>query len=316
MATLTVPAQVPDVNEDCEQLHKAFSGWGTNEDLIITILAHRNASQRKAIREAYAQTNGGDLLKTLDKELTSDFERLISMWTLEPMERDAVLANEATKKWSAADRVLVEISCTRSMHELLMAKQFYHSKFKKSIEEDVAHHTTGDFRKFVLPLVSSYRYEGNEVDSGLAESESKLLHEHISNKEYAHDDIIKLLATRSKAQIKATLNHYKDDFGQELDKDLEIDPSNEFLAMLRATVKCLVCPEKYFQEVISLAINKKGTDEGALTRIVATRAEVDMKIIMDEYQQHNDGPLDRAIAKDTHGDYEKMLLALIGHDDA
>jgi hypothetical protein len=27
-------------------------------------------------------------------------------------------------------------------------------------------------------------------------------------------------------------------------------------------------------------------------------------------------PLDHAIAKDTSGDYEKMLLALIGHGDA
>lgn len=49
-------------------------GWGTNEDLIISILGHRNASQRKVIRETYAQTFGEDLLKALDKELTSDFE--------------------------------------------------------------------------------------------------------------------------------------------------------------------------------------------------------------------------------------------------
>lgn len=51
-----------------------FAGWGTNEELIISILAHRNASQRKAIRQAYAQTYEEDLLKALDKELTNDFE--------------------------------------------------------------------------------------------------------------------------------------------------------------------------------------------------------------------------------------------------
>jgi annexin A7/11 len=42
--------------------------------LIISILAHRNAAQRKLIRETYAQTHGEDLLKDLDKELSSDFE--------------------------------------------------------------------------------------------------------------------------------------------------------------------------------------------------------------------------------------------------
>lgn len=51
-----------------------FAGWGTNEELIISILAHRNAAQRKSIRQTYAQTYEEDLLKALDKELTNDFE--------------------------------------------------------------------------------------------------------------------------------------------------------------------------------------------------------------------------------------------------
>jgi len=55
-------------------LPNVIVGWGTNEGLIISILAHRHAGQRKVIRETYAQTFGEDLLKVLDKELTSDFE--------------------------------------------------------------------------------------------------------------------------------------------------------------------------------------------------------------------------------------------------
>lgn len=99
-------------------------------------------------------------------------------------------------------------------------------------------------------------------------------------------------------------------------QDLKADPKDEFLALLRSTVKCLIRPERYFEKVIRLAINRRGTDEGALTRVVSTRAEVDLKFIADEYQRRNSVPLERAIVKDTTGDYEKMLLALIGHDDA
>ncbi|XWS15008.1 hypothetical protein CRYUN_Cryun35bG0057900 [Craigia yunnanensis] len=90
MATLTVPATVPSVSEDCEQLRKAFSGWGTNEGLIIDILGHRNADQRKLILQAYTEAYGEDLLKA------------------------------------------------------------YHARYKKSLEEDVAQHTTGDLRKMHL----------------------------------------------------------------------------------------------------------------------------------------------------------------------
>lgn len=52
----------------------------------------------------------------------------------------------------------------------------------------------------------------------LAKSEAKLLHEKISNKEYNDDDLIRILATRSKAQVNATLNHYKDAFGKDINK--------------------------------------------------------------------------------------------------
>ncbi|KAL6573287.1 Annexin Gh1 [Orobanche hederae] len=313
MSSLCVPSHVPSVAEDCEQLHKAFSGWGTNEDLIISILGHRNAAQRKVIRQVYAETYGEDLLKALDKELTSDFERVVMLWTLDPPERDAYLANEALKRWTCSNQVLVEIACTRSPKQLLLAREAYHARFKRSIEEDVAHHTFGDFRKLLVPLVSSYRYGGDDVNLTLAKTEAKLLHEKISEKAYSCDDVIGILTTRSKAQINATLNQYKNLFGNDINKDLRVDPKDEFLSILRATVKCLVCPEKYFEKVIRLAINKLGTDEGTLARVVATRAEVDMKIIKDEYHKRNSVPLDRAIAKDTTGDYESMLLTLIGH---
>ncbi|KAJ9170343.1 hypothetical protein P3X46_018458 [Hevea brasiliensis] len=316
MATLKVPAHVPPPSEDAEQLHKAFQGWGTNESLIISILAHRNAPQRNLIRQTYAEAYGEDLLIALDKELSSDFERSVLLWTLDPAERDAYLANEATKKFTSSNWVLMEIACTRSSVELFKVRQAYHARYKRSIEEDVAYHTTGDFRKLLVPLVSAFRYEGQEVNLTLAKSEAKILHEKISNKAYNDDEIIRILSTRSKAQLNATLNHYNNTFGNAINKNLKVDPKDEFLKLLRATIKCLTCPEKYFENVLRLAINKLGTDEWALTRVVTTRAEVDMQRIKEEYHRRNSVPLDRAISGDTSGDYEKMLLALIGHGDA
>ncbi|GFY96418.1 annexin 7 [Actinidia rufa] len=290
MSTVTVPAQVPSVTEDCEQLRKAFSGWGTNEELIISILAHRNAAQRKSIRQTYAETYEEDLLKALDKELTNDFERVVKLWTLDPAERP-----HRNYFWQGKRIMLI-------LRNLL--KRMLHTT------------QTGDFRKLLVPLVSSYRYDGDEVNMTLAKTEAKILHENILKKAYSHEDLIRILATRSKAQINATLNHYKNEFGQDINKDLKADPKDEFLAILRATVKCLTCPEKYFEKVLRLAINKRGTDEGGLTRVVVTRAEVDMQVIKEVFHRRNTVSLDHAIAKDTGGDYEKMLLALTGHDDA
>jgi hypothetical protein len=316
MASLKVPQCVPPPAEDCEQLHKAFSGWGTNEKLIIDILGHRNATQRNLIRQTYSETYGHDLLKTLDKELTRDFEKVVLLWTLGPWERDAVLAEEAARKWCPRNHVLIEIACTRSSNELFSVKQAYHAKFKRSLEEDVASHIKGEFRKLLLPLVSTYRYEGPEVNMRLAKSEAKILHEKISDKAYDDEEVIRILTTRSKMQLCATFNHYTDEFGNEIEKDLECDSDNEFLSALVTITSCISNPVTYFEQVLRTAINRRGTDEDALTRIISTRAEVDMEVIKEQYYKRNSVPLGGAIKKDTTGDYEDMLLALIGYEDA
>ncbi|URE28007.1 ANX [Musa troglodytarum] len=316
MSTLTFPGSLPSPADDCEQLHKAFQGWGTNEGLIISVLAHRPAAHRREIRRAYAEIYGEDLLKSLDKELTRDFERAVLLWVMDAAERDAVLANEVVRKWSPGNRVLIEIAVARTAGELFAAKRAYQARFKRSLEEDVAAHTNGDFRKLLVPLVSSYHYEGSEVNTSLAKSEAKMLHEKIKGKDYSHEEVIRILTTRSKAQLLATFNDYKNQFGNPINKDLKSDPKNEFLSALRAIIRCITCPERYLEKVIRLAINKLGTDEGALTRVITTRAEVDMKQIKELYYKRNSVTLYHSVKKDTTGDYEDFLLALIGRDDA
>lgn len=72
---------------------------------------------------------------------------MVLLWTLDPSERDAVLTYEATKRWTKSNHVLVEIACTRPPKEMILAREAYHVRYKTSLEEDVAYHTTGEFRK-------------------------------------------------------------------------------------------------------------------------------------------------------------------------
>lgn len=143
------------------------------------------------------------------------------LWTIDPIERDILLATEAINKKKnniAGHYVIMEIACTRTSHELFLVRQSYMSRFSTTLEEDVAHRSTGDFRKFLVPLVTAYRYEGPEINMTLAKSEAKTLHEKISSKAYNHDEFIRILTTRSKPQINATLNQYKDQFGKSINK--------------------------------------------------------------------------------------------------
>lgn len=79
-------------------------------------------------------------------------QRVVHLWTMAPPERDACLANEAIKRLPGSSCFIMEIACARSSVDLFKARQNYQAHYKKSLEEDVADHADGDFRK-VLPYL-------------------------------------------------------------------------------------------------------------------------------------------------------------------
>lgn len=54
-------------------------------------------------------------------------------------------------------------------------------------------------------------------------------------------------------------------------------------------------------------------NEDALTRVIVTRAEKDLKEIKELYEKRTNNTLDQAISKETSGHYKKFLLALLGN---
>ncbi|XP_050235350.1 annexin-like protein RJ4 isoform X2 [Mercurialis annua] len=315
MASLIAPANNDSV-QDAETLQKAFKGWGTNEKAVISVLGHRNAAQRKQIRQAYWDLYQEDLVKRLESELTGDFERAVYRWILDPEDRDAVLANVALRK-SGDYQVIVEIGCVRSAEELLAVRRAYQARYKHSLEEDVAAHTKGDIRKLLVGLVTAFRYEGAEINARLAKSEADILQDAIKDKAYNHEEVIRILTTRSKTQLMATFNRFKDDHTTSITKALlgEHADNNEFTGLLRVAIRCCNEPIKYYEKVLRNAIRRVGTDEDALARVIVTRAEKDLSEIKELYYKSNSVPLDQAVAKETSGDYKAFLLALLGKED-
>ncbi|KAG1371130.1 annexin D3 [Cocos nucifera] len=318
MANITVPHPLPSPEEDAKKLRKAFQGLGTDEKAIIEVLGHRTAAQRAEIARTYAALYKETLVERLHSELSGDFRKAVILWVMDPAERDAKLANEALK--NKGDRhiwVIVEVACASDPDHLMAVRKAYCSLFSSSLEEDVASHFAHEqpLEQLLARLVSSYRYTGDHVDEGLAQSEAAELYNAIRKKQPHHEGVIRILSTRNKSQLKATFNHYKQDYGKAIDEDIESSGSNQFTSMLKVAVCCIGSPEKHFAEVVRSSVLGLGTDEDSLTRAIVTRAEIDMKKIKEEYKIRYKTALNADVIDDTSWDYKDFLLTLLGSAD-
>ncbi|KAG8391148.1 hypothetical protein BUALT_Bualt01G0157700 [Buddleja alternifolia] len=309
-------------------LTRAFSGLGVDENALISILGKWHPEQRQSFRKGtpdffiqderqFERWNDSHVL-----QLRQEFLRLneaIVLWTMHPWERDARLLKESLYKGPSQYNVLVEIAATRSAEELLGARRAYHSLFDHSVEEAVAFQVHTPDKKLLVALLSSYRYEGPKVNDEIAKLEAKTISNAIikGGALVEDEEIVRILSTRSKLHLKAVYKHYKEISGNYLDEDLDGVPR------LKETVECLITPQTYFSKVrfnhyvldASLRLNADEITKDALTRVIPTRADVDMKLIKEEYHKNYGADLPKKIQDVANGNYRDFLLTLIARGD-
>ncbi|XP_050385225.1 annexin D3 [Argentina anserina] len=317
MASLRVPETVPSPEQDCERLHKAFAGFGTDEEAVIWVLGHRNANQRREIIDTYQELYNKSLIDDLRSELSGDFRDAVILWTYDPPERDAKLARDALKKKKKTKgiehlKVLVEIACASSSHHLMAVRQVYGSLFECSLEEDIASNLSLPLRKLLVGLVSSYRYDKQLVDSGVASSEALKLHEAIKTKQLDHNHVVSILSTRNIFQLRETFECYKQNYGSPIQQDIKSCGDGDSESLLTLVITCIDTPEKHFAQVIKDSVVGLGTDEDSLNRAIVSRAEIDMIKIREEYSTLSKNSLEDDVKDDTSGDYRDFLLTLLG----
>jgi len=183
-------------------------------------------------------------------------QRAVILWMLELEERDAVASQRGGQEVAARE----PRACRDRVHTRLCAALHRQAGVPRALQA-LAGGGHRCARQRGLPQAvgatcSAYRYDGPEVNTRLAHSEAKILHEKIQHKSYSDVAIIRIRTTRSKAQLLATFNYYNDSFGHPINKDLKADPKDEYLKMLRAIIRCFTCPDRYFEKVARQAILK------------------------------------------------------------
>uniref|UniRef100_A0A671S985 Annexin n=1 Tax=Sinocyclocheilus anshuiensis TaxID=1608454 RepID=A0A671S985_9TELE len=306
-----------DPASDAQALRKAMKGFGTDEDTIIDIVAHRSNAQRQEIRQTFKSLLGRDLLADLKSELSKNLQRLILGLMMTPAEFEAKMMKKAMEGAGTDEHALIEILVTRSNQEIQEMCSAYQNAYKKSLEDAITSDTSGHFKRILISLAQGAREEDPaDMARALEDAQvNELADACNADPGDLEDKFMSILCTRSFPHLRRVFQEFvrcsNKDIEQIIKKEMSGDVKNAMFAIVRSVKN----QPSYFADRLYKAMKGLGTDDRALIRIMVSRSEIDLFNIRKEFKETHDASLHEFIQGDTSGDYRKTLLILCGGED-
>uniref|UniRef100_A0A673K230 Annexin n=1 Tax=Sinocyclocheilus rhinocerous TaxID=307959 RepID=A0A673K230_9TELE len=308
------PYQNFDPASDAQALRKAMKGFGTDEDTIIDIVAHRSNAQRQEIRQTFKSLLGRDLMADLKSELSKNLQRLILGLMMTPAEFEAKMMKKAMEGAGTDEHALIEILVTRSNQEIQEMCSAYQNAYKKSLEDAIASDTSGHFKRILISLAQVHLHSSC-IQTLTHSSYFELADACNADSGDLEDKFMSILCTRSFPHLRRVFQEFvrcsNKDIEQIIKKEMSGDVKNAMFAIVRSVKN----QPSYFADRLYKAMKGLGTDDRALIRIMVSRSEIDLFNIRKEFKETHDASLHEFIQGDTSGDYRKTLLILCGGED-
>jgi len=300
-----------DPETDAKVLYKAMKGLGTDEKTIISIVAFRSSAQLQQVAEKFVTMYGKTLEAWLKSELSGKFESCVLGRFYQPLGYQAYVCRKAMKGLGTNERALIDVICTKSNGDIELLKKIYSIMFQRDLVKDVTGETSGDFRRFLISLLSAGR-EDKPADEKRAETDAKDLYSAGEGKWGTDESKFNMIfATRSFAHLRAIFAAYKKLDGNDIEKAIQKEMSGDVRRAYLTLIRWIKDPIEYYSEVLYRSMKGLGTDDRTLIRTVLARCEIDLGMIKKKFEQLHQKTLDRAVKSETSGDYRRIMLALI-----
>ena len=300
------------VEQDCNILHKAMHGLGTDENAIINLVCSRNAAQRAEIRKKYSAFYGKDLITRIKKDLSGNFEDTVVGLFMTPPEYDAYCLYKAMKGLGTNEAVLIEIIGTRNNQEMQMIKDEFQKNYGKSLETWVKGDTSGNFRQLLIGLIQANRSMNTDPDPQVCESDAQDLYKAAEGR-WGKDasTFIRIFTQRSAAEMNLINDCYQKLRGKTLYQVIDKEFHGDTKKLLTTILEGLQSISTYYAWAIRESVQGIGTNDSRLVRVIVSRCEVDMPKIKKEYQRIFNRDLVKDVRSDTSGNYRKILTHLL-----
>jgi len=305
------PVKEFDAETDAKCLYKAMKGIGTNEKMIIHIVANRSTEQLKEIEKKF-KTMFGDVLKErLESELKGNLERVVLGRFYDRYEYQAYVARRAMKGAGTDEQALIDVVCSKTPAEMENVKTAYKNLFDRELIEDIESETSGDLRRILVAIATANR-ETKEVDVEEAKADAQRLYDAGEGKWGTDENIFnQIFALRSFEQLKVTWLYYRKLTGSLILDVIEKELSGKLRSAFLTIAQYIKDPITYYSEMMYNSMKGLGTDDERLIRAIVSRCEIDLQTVKERYNKLHDKTLEKRIKSETSGDYEKVLLALV-----
>jgi len=302
-----------DAEESAKSFRTAMKGFGTDEKTIIKEIINHTNAQRQLIKEKYQSMYGHTLEEDLKDELKGNFEDVVVALLTPRYTFEAQCLKAAMKGAGTNENVIIDLLCSKQSGEIEILKKAYADEYKSDLEKDIKDEEDGPLGRIFRSLASGDRPTGSAVDSNLAKEEAQKLYDAGEGKHLGTDEVefVRILISRSFAQLKATFDEYSKIAGRDIEKSIKREASGDLEDALLAIVKCIRNTPAYFAERLQESMKGAGTKDKDLIRILVSRSEVDLVEIEKEYERLYSKDLIKEIKKELSGDYEDIIVALL-----
>ena len=299
--------------QDAQQLKVALEK-PRNIDTIISIAAHRSNAQRQQIVQAYYNENKKNIRDDFRSVFSGNFQEALVSLFYEPVDYDCHQIYSAMKGIGTNEDTLIEIIGTRSNERINQIKQEYFQIYKKDLEAEIDSETSGFFKKILLALLKGERNVNpipDEQECGYCAK--RLYNTQKEKKDNLQDAYLEIFTKKSREELANISRQYYSWYNKTLMEEIERLFSSDTRRIFKAIIYSLLSPAEYFAYRLNKAMKGISTKDTILIRVLVTRDEIDISRIKRYFNQLYNKTLYDAVKKAVSGDYQKLLLELIGN---
>ncbi|KAJ2981633.1 hypothetical protein NUW58_g6641 [Xylaria curta] len=310
------PQIIPwDANPDAQALRAAMKGFGTDEKVLIQVLANKDPLQIEAIKAAYSRLFNRNLEKDIKSETSRYFELGLVAIVSGPLLHDVHLLHSAMDGPGTKEKVLNDVLLGRSNTDMIAIKGAYQRTFNRPLEHDVKGDLSMKTERHFMIVLGACRAEDSAPIIPQAIDQDVMELYRATEGRMGTDEMLvcSILSTRNDNQIRAINQAYEQKFRRKLEEVIKKEFSGHMKEALLFQLRNAVDKFMHAATLLEDAMAGLGTkDQLLVARVVRYHWDRQtMENIKGAYQQRYRTSLASRIKGETSGDYGKLMVACV-----